>query len=136
MLAKHNVWNRAKSSMLLGWLTASCLGCSVCPSPYDYDYGTYGTKTPRTDMRHGRVGSILSDPVYRGGPTLGEPGVITEGVITEGFITEGVVSEGVVSEGVISDEILNEGEIPGEPQRVLRSPLRTPLGSPGEIIIE
>jgi hypothetical protein len=82
-------------------------------------------------MRHGRVGSILSDPVYRGGPTLGEPGVITEG-----FISEGVVSEGVVSEGVISDEILYEGVIPGEPQRVLRSPLRTPLGSPGEIIIE
>jgi hypothetical protein len=77
-------------------------------------------------MRHGRVGSILSDPVYRGGPTLGEPGVITEGFITEG----------VASEGVISDEILYEGVIPGEPQRVLRSPLRTPLGSPGEIIIE
>jgi len=77
-------------------------------------------------MRHGRVGSILSDPVYRGGPTLGEPGVITEGFITEG----------VVSEGVISDEILYEGVIPGEPQRVLRSPLRTPLGSPGEIVIE
>ena len=131
MLAKHTVWHLAQCSLVLGWLNESCLACSVCPSHYDYVYGTYGTKTPRTDMRHGRVGSILSDPVYRGGPTLGEPGVITEG-----FITEGVVSEGVVSEGVISDEILYEGVIPGEPQRVLRSPLRTPLGSPGEIIIE
>ncbi len=129
MLAKHYVWNRAKSSILLGWLTASCLGCSVCPSPYDYDYGTYGTKTPRTDMRHGRVGSVLSDPVYRGGETLVEQGMITEGVI---------------SEGVLSDEIISEGVISGEPQRVLRSPmrspmrspLRSPLRSPGEIIIE
>lgn len=135
MLAKHYVWNRAKSSILLGWLTASCLGCSVCPSPYDYDYGTYGTKTPRTDMRHGRVGSVLSDPVYRGGETLAEPGVITEGIISEGVISEGVISDGVISEGIIS-----EGVISGEPQRVLRTPMRAPLRSPlrsqGEIIIE
>lgn len=149
MLAKHYVWNRAKGAMLLGWLTASCLGCSVCPSPYDYDYGTYGTKTPRTDMRHGRVGSVLSDPVYRGGEALVEQGMITEGVISEGMITEGMITEGVFSEGVISDEIISdeiisEGIISGEPQRVLRSPmrspmrspLRSPLRSPGEIIIE
>ena len=130
MLAKHHVLNRAKCWMLIGGLSASCLGCSVCPSPYDYDYGTYGTKTPRTDMRHGRVGSVLSDPVYRGGETLVEPGVIAEGVITEGVITEGVITEGIISEGVSS----------GEPQRVLRSPmrapLRSPMGSQGEIIIE
>jgi len=97
--------------MLLVGLTASCLGCSVCPSPYDYDYGTYGTKTPRTDMRHGRVGSVLSDPVYRGGETL----------VEQGMITGGVISEGVIS---------------GEPQSVLGSPMRSPLSSPGEIIIE
>ena len=135
MLAKHYVWNRAKSSILLGWLTASCLGCSVCPSPYDYDYGTYGTKTPRTDMRHGRVGSVLSDPVYRGGETLVEPDVITEGIISEEIISEEIISEGVISEGIIS-----EGVISGEPQRVLRTPMRAPLRSPlrsqGEIIIE
>jgi len=130
MLAKHHVLNRAKCWILIGGLSASCLGCSVCPSPYDYDYGTYGTKTPRTDMRHGRVGSVLSDPVYRGGETLVEPGVITEGIISEGVISDGVISEGIISESVIS----------GEPQRVLRSPmrapLRSPLGSQGEIIIE
>jgi hypothetical protein len=76
-------------------------------------------------MRHGRVGSVLSDPVYRGGETLAEPGVITEGIISEGVISEGIISESVIS---------------GEPQRVLRSPmrapLRSPLGSQGEIIIE
>ena len=126
MLAKHYVWNRAKSSLLLGCLTASCLGCSVCPSPYDYDYGTYGTKTPRTDMRHGRVGSVLSDPVYKGGQTL----------VEQGMITEGVMSEGVISDEIISEEIITEGVISGEPQRVLRSPMRSPLRSPGEIIIE
>jgi len=135
MLAKHHVLNRAKCWILIGGLSASCLGCSVCPSPYDYDYGTYGTKTPRTDMRHGRVGSVLSDPVYRGGEPLVVPGVMTEGIISEEIITEGVISEGVISEGFIS-----EGVISGEPQRVLRSPMRAPLLSPlrsqGEIIIE
>jgi hypothetical protein len=81
-------------------------------------------------MRHGRVGSVLSDPVYRGGEPLVEPGVMTEGIISEEIITEGVITEGIISESVIS----------GEPQRVLRSPmrapLRSPLGSQGEIIIE
>lgn len=125
MLAKHHVLNRAKCWILIGGLSASCLGCSVCPSPYDYDYGTYGTKTPRTDMRHGRVGSVLSDPVYRGGEPLVEQGGMTEGIISEEMISEEIISEGVIS---------------GEPQRVLRSPmrapLRSPLGSQGEIIIE
>lgn len=135
MLAKHHVLNRAKCWILIGGLSASCLGCSVCPSPYDYDYGTYGTKTPRTDMRHGRVGSVLSDPVYRGGEPLVEQGGMTEGVIYEGVTTEEIISEEIISEGIIS-----EGVISGEPQRVLRSPmrapLRSPLGSQGEIIIE
>ena len=140
MLAKHYVWNRAKSSLLLGCLTASCLGCSVCPSPYDYDYGTYGTKTPRTDMRHGRVGSVLSDPVYRGGETLVEQGMITEGVISEGVISDEIISEEIISEGIITEGVISEGVISGEPQRVLRSPMRSPIRSPlrsqGEIIIE
>ncbi len=43
-----------------------CCGCSICSSPYDCDYGTYGSRTPRTDMRHGRVGSIFSDPALVG----------------------------------------------------------------------
>jgi hypothetical protein len=82
-------------------------------------------------MRHGRVGSVLSDPVYRGGEPLVEQGGMTEGVIYEGVTTEGIISEGIISEGVIS-----EGVISGEPQRVLRSPMRAPLRSQGEIIIE
>jgi hypothetical protein len=68
----------------------------------------------------------LSDPVYRGGEPLVEQGGMTEGVIYEGVTTEEIISEGIISEGVIS----------GEPQRVLRSPMRAPLRSQGEIIIE
>jgi len=63
----------------------------------------------------------LSDPVYRGGEPLVEQGGMTEGVIYEGVTTEEIISEGVIS---------------GEPQRVLRSPMRAPLRSQGEIIIE
>jgi hypothetical protein len=67
----------------------------------------------------------LSDPVYRGGEPLVEQGGMTEGIISEEMISEEIISEGVIS---------------GEPQRVLRSPmrapLRSPLGSQGEIIIE
>lgn len=37
-------------------------GCAICPSPYDDDYGGFVTKTPRSDMRTGRVGSVFSDP--------------------------------------------------------------------------
>jgi hypothetical protein len=37
-------------------------GCAICPSPYDYDYGGFVEKTPRIDMRDGRVGSLFSDP--------------------------------------------------------------------------
>jgi hypothetical protein len=52
------------------WLVASlvvsaCLastGCALCSNPFDEDYVTYGSRTPRSDMRHGRVGSPFSDP--------------------------------------------------------------------------
>ena len=40
---------------------ASLSGCSLCCSPYTDDYLTHGSRTPRSDMRHGRVGSILSE---------------------------------------------------------------------------
>ncbi len=44
----------------------SFAGCSLCPAPYDYDYTGFGSRTPRTDMRNGRVGSIFSDPAIVG----------------------------------------------------------------------
>ncbi len=48
--------------ILLTLSLISPIGCALCCSPFDLDFVTYGGKTPRTDMRHGRVGSNLSDP--------------------------------------------------------------------------
>ncbi len=44
----------------------STLGCSLCCSPYDLEYATYGTRTPRIDQQAGRVGSPFSDPELMG----------------------------------------------------------------------
>ena len=45
----------------------SATGCSLCCSPYTDDYVTFGSRTPRLDMKQGRVGSTLSDnQVYNG----------------------------------------------------------------------
>jgi len=38
-------------------------GCSMCCGPFDYDYPAFGGKHLRADRSHGRVGSILSDPM-------------------------------------------------------------------------
>ena len=45
-------------------------GCSMCCGPHDYDYPDFGGKHQRQDRRHGRVGSILSDPLA---PRVGGP---------------------------------------------------------------
>ena len=49
------------------WLAPICIligtvGCSICCGPDDYNYGAYGGLHPRSDMQHGRVGSVFSDP--------------------------------------------------------------------------
>ncbi|MCY2976321.1 MAG: hypothetical protein NTW52_16825 [Planctomycetota bacterium] len=63
--------------VLLTLSLISPIGCALCSSPFDLDFVTYGGKTPRTDMRHGRVGSNLSDPQLVGyatnGPGTSEP---------------------------------------------------------------
>ncbi len=56
-------WLLLVFAMLCG---STAIGCSLCCSPYDNDYGTFGTRTPRADMRYGRVGSIFSDPALVG----------------------------------------------------------------------
>ncbi len=55
--------NRLKPSAmgLLVLVICSATGCSLCCSPYADDYVTFGSRTPRFDRKHGRVGSILSD---------------------------------------------------------------------------
>jgi hypothetical protein len=51
---------------LLLMLAFSASGCSICCSPYTDDYVAFGSRTPRMNMKHGRVGSILSDPQLMG----------------------------------------------------------------------
>lgn len=33
----------------------------MCPNPFDCQYAAYGSRLPRADMTHGRVGSILEN---------------------------------------------------------------------------
>ncbi len=47
-------------------IASSSVGCTLCSNPYDCDYVTYGSRTPRHDMKHGRVGSVLSDSSMNG----------------------------------------------------------------------
>ena len=49
-----------------GLLSAvSCsLGCALCCSPDDYNYGTYGGRWQRHDMSTGRVGSAFAEAGY------------------------------------------------------------------------
>ena len=57
-----------RSRILIGCFGPLALlsGCAICPSPYDYDYGGFVEKTPRINMRDGRVGSLFSDPALTG----------------------------------------------------------------------
>jgi hypothetical protein len=61
---------RIRNLSVLALLGAS-LGCSICASPFDQDYIAYGSRTPRQDMRHGRVGSPFSDPALNGSVSEG-----------------------------------------------------------------
>ena len=59
-------------------LLSSSLGCAMCCSPDDYNYGTYGGRWQRHDLSHGRVGSAFAEAGY---DTVGE--VIEAGPTTE-----------------------------------------------------
>lgn len=48
---------------LLSLLSAS-MGCSVCCSPDDYNYGAYGGRWQRHDMSSGRVSSAFAEAGY------------------------------------------------------------------------
>lgn len=58
-----------KRLIVLSSLFASSVGCTICSNPFDYDYVTYGSRTPRHDMKHGRVGSPFSEVAPAYGPT-------------------------------------------------------------------
>ncbi len=51
-------------------------GCSLCCNPLVDNYTTFGSRTPRTDMQHGRVGSVFSDP-------QGAPGIVVQHLESE-----------------------------------------------------
>lgn len=51
------------SFVIAALICFSSTGCSICCGPFDYDYPDFGGKHERQDRRHGRVGSIFSDPL-------------------------------------------------------------------------
>ena len=46
-------------------------GCALCYTPYDYQYSAFGGVQEREDRVQGRVGSILSDPMWQSGEMPG-----------------------------------------------------------------
>lgn len=57
-----------RSLVILLSLVAVCeLGCATCCGPNMYTYPTFGGRVQRSDLEHGRVGSIFSDPMAEGG---------------------------------------------------------------------
>jgi len=46
--------------LLISLAAASASGCSICCTPYDYDYAAYGGSLPIEDAAsHGRAGSMF-----------------------------------------------------------------------------
>jgi hypothetical protein len=45
-------------------LVSSSLGCALCCSPDDYNYGAYGGRWQRHDMSSGRVSSAFAEAGY------------------------------------------------------------------------
>lgn len=45
-------------------LVSSSLGCALCCSPDDGNYGAYGGRWQRHDMSHGRVSSAFAEAGY------------------------------------------------------------------------
>ena len=70
--------------------TLSATGCSLCCSPYNDDFVTFGSRTPRLNMKHGRVGSNLSDPQLSSHTYASET---ADGVEYDGDMEETILSE-------------------------------------------
>ena len=45
-------------------LVCSSLGCAMCCSPDDWNYGAYGGRWQRHDRSHGRVSSAFAEAGY------------------------------------------------------------------------
>ena len=70
--------------------TLSATGCSLCCYPYNDDFVTFGSRTPRLDMKHGRVGSNLSDPQLSSHSYASET---ADGVEYDGDMVDTILSE-------------------------------------------
>ena len=96
---------RIREFVLLALLCSS-FGCALCANPFDYDYVTYGSRTPRQDMKIGRVGSPFSDHALNAGYASEEIQALDEeyGEILEGedsgplFMEEAMQSEEIIIE--------------------------------------
>ncbi len=78
----------------------SLTGCAMCDNPFDCYYAAYGSRLPRADMVHGRVGSILDPP---GGGVLTTQEMATGEYYGDGDFA-GDYEEGIVGEGAIYPE--------------------------------
>lgn len=61
-----------RSCLLLVLLALPLAGCTLCASPYDYDYGFFGGSWPRYEPSHGRVGSKFQEAGSPVNPRLEE----------------------------------------------------------------
>ena len=86
-LLKRRVWVALSIGALT--VTATFSGCALCCAPHDLDYVTYGSRTPRTDRQHGRVGSVFSDSGV-GGQVLSQS---YEGYPSDYQFDDGVIYE-------------------------------------------
>lgn len=69
-----------RSLLCLCLLVVPLAGCTLCPSPFDCDYGLYGGSWERHHPSEGRVGSAFNDagapvmpPREELSPPSGEP---------------------------------------------------------------
>lgn len=94
------VMKRLRTSFLgfVGLVLIASSGCSLCCSPYTDDYVTFGSRTPRVDRKHGRVGSIFSDPQSMGNQSVISPSGEPEGIPYDGDFDE-TIDNGVISLG-------------------------------------
>lgn len=97
---ERQVMKRLRTSVFgfVGLAMMAISGCSLCCSPYTDDYVTFGSRTPRIDRKHGRLGSLFSDSQSMGQPTGMASSVGAEGVPYEGEFEE-TIDNGAVTLG-------------------------------------
>jgi len=83
---------------LLAVMSAS-LGCAMCCSPDDPNYGTYGGRWQRHDMTYGRVGSAFAEAGYDSlGTETEEPTPAEDQPGDDGLVQETTASDDTILE--------------------------------------